>query len=124
MNSIKEQFSYALPLGLSSIVLLLFTHTDKYIITHYRGSSAFAIYSVGAFQVPFVNIIRGSVTNITDFGVFIELAPGVEGLCHISELEHGRVETVEDVVKMGDMVKVKVIGVDDNGASVSDPTAM
>ena len=65
MNSIKEQFSYALPLGLSSIVLILFTQTDKYIITHYLGSSAFAIYSVGAFQVPFVNIIRGSVTNIT-----------------------------------------------------------
>lgn len=65
MHSIKEQFSYALPLGLSSIVLLLFTQTDKYIITHYMGSAAFAIYSVGAFQVPFVNIIRGSVTNIT-----------------------------------------------------------
>lgn len=65
MHSIQEQFSYALPLGLSSIVLILFTQTDKYIITHYMGSAAFAIYSVGAFQVPFVNIIRGSVTNIT-----------------------------------------------------------
>ncbi len=58
---------------------------------------------------------EGPVKSITAFGAFIEFLPGRDGLCHISELEHGRVETVEDVVKMGDMVKVKVIGVDDSG---------
>jgi len=60
-------------------------------------------------------VYEGPVKSITAFGAFIEFLPGRDGLCHISELEHGRVETVEDVVKMGDMVKVKVIGVDDSG---------
>ncbi len=60
-------------------------------------------------------VYEGPVKSITAFGAFIEFIPGRDGLCHISELEHGRVEKVEDVLKMGDMVKVKVIGVDDNG---------
>jgi polyribonucleotide nucleotidyltransferase len=50
-----------------------------------------------------------------DFGAFIELAPGSEGLCHISELSHGYVKQVSDIVKMGQIVKVKVILVDDQG---------
>ena len=57
----------------------------------------------------------GTVRSITDFGAFIEFLPGRDGLCHISELEHRRVGSVEDVVKMGETVKVKVIGVEDNG---------
>jgi polyribonucleotide nucleotidyltransferase len=58
---------------------------------------------------------EGVVRSITDFGAFIEILPGRDGLCHISELEHGRVGCVEDVLKMGETVKVKVIGVEDNG---------
>jgi polyribonucleotide nucleotidyltransferase len=50
-----------------------------------------------------------------DFGAFIELAPGTDGMCHISELADGYVKSVSDVVKLGDMVKVKVINVDDQG---------
>lgn len=65
MSSIREQLSYALPLGMASISLLLLSQTDKYVITHYLGSAGFAVYSVGAFQLPVVNIVRGSVTNIT-----------------------------------------------------------
>ncbi|MCD4690874.1 polyribonucleotide nucleotidyltransferase [bacterium] len=60
-------------------------------------------------------IYDGVVRSITAFGAFIEFLPGRDGLCHISELEHGRVEKVEDVLKMGEEVKVKVIGVEDNG---------
>jgi polyribonucleotide nucleotidyltransferase len=60
-------------------------------------------------------IYEGPVKSITDFGAFIEILPGRDGLCHISELEYHRVGSVEDVVKMGEMVKVKVIGVEDNG---------
>ena len=56
---------------------------------------------------------RSSATK--DFGAFIELAPGTDGMCHISELDEGYVESVNDVVKVGDMVKVKVINVDDQG---------
>ncbi|MDA0710717.1 MAG: polyribonucleotide nucleotidyltransferase, partial [bacterium] len=57
----------------------------------------------------------GTVRRITDFGAFIEILPGKDGLCHISELEHHRVRKVDDVLKEGDKVKVKVIGIDDQG---------
>jgi small subunit ribosomal protein S1 len=55
---------------------------------------------------------KGKVTKITNFGVFVELEPGLEGLLHISELTEGKVENPEDVVKVGDEVEVKVLRVD------------
>jgi polyribonucleotide nucleotidyltransferase len=57
----------------------------------------------------------GTVRRITDFGAFIEILPGKDGLCHISELEHHRVRKVDDVLKEGEKVQVKVIGIDDQG---------
>jgi polyribonucleotide nucleotidyltransferase len=57
----------------------------------------------------------GRVVSIKDFGAFIEVAPGQEGLCHISELDADYVKSVGDVVKIGDKVRVKVILVDDQG---------
>tara|TARA_B000000557_G_scaffold212175_1_gene178324 strand:- start:116 stop:931 length:816 start_codon:yes stop_codon:yes gene_type:complete len=57
----------------------------------------------------------GKVTRIMSFGAFVEFAPGREGMVHISELEWHRVEKVEDVLKTGDAVKVKLIKVDDQG---------
>ena len=57
----------------------------------------------------------GSITRLMTFGAFVEFAPGREGLIHISELEWNRVEKVEDVVKPGDSVRVKLIRVDDQG---------
>lgn len=61
-------------------------------------------------------IYDGTVKRITDFGAFIEILPGKDGLCHISELEHHRVRKVEDVLKEGETgIKVKVIGIDDQG---------
>jgi O-antigen/teichoic acid export membrane protein len=65
IHSIQEQLSYALPLGMAAIVLLLLTQTDKFIITKALGREEFAIYSIGAFQIPFVGIIRTSITSIT-----------------------------------------------------------
>jgi polyribonucleotide nucleotidyltransferase len=58
---------------------------------------------------------QGTVKSIRDFGAFIEILPGVEGLCHISELAEGYVERVTDVVQMGDAIEVVVINVDDRG---------
>ncbi|UCF18407.1 MAG: S1 RNA-binding domain-containing protein, partial [Gemmatimonadota bacterium] len=55
------------------------------------------------------------VKNTTSFGAFVEILPNVEGLCHISELEDGRVEKTEDVVKRGDTIRVKLISVDERG---------
>ena len=60
-------------------------------------------------------IYNGKVVRITSFGAFVEILPGRDGLIHISELEHHRVARVEDVVNEGDMVRVKVIGVDEEG---------
>lgn len=60
-------------------------------------------------------IFEGAVRRILNFGAFIELAPGKEGLLHISEISHYRTEKVEDEVKIGDVVEVKIIKVDDSG---------
>ncbi|MEZ0229123.1 MAG: polyribonucleotide nucleotidyltransferase, partial [Planctomycetota bacterium] len=58
---------------------------------------------------------RGKVVSIKDFGAFVEIFPGQEGLVHVSELADGYVERVTDVVKMGDVVDVEVIDVDPQG---------
>ncbi|HKT06910.1 MAG TPA: polyribonucleotide nucleotidyltransferase, partial [Gemmatimonadaceae bacterium] len=55
------------------------------------------------------------VKSTTPFGAFVEILPGTEGLVHISELQHGRTEKTEDVVKKGDMVRVKLIDKDERG---------
>ena len=57
----------------------------------------------------------GTVKSIKEFGAFIEILPGVEGLCHISELDEGYVNRVTDVVQVGDQVEVEIINVDDRG---------
>jgi polyribonucleotide nucleotidyltransferase len=60
-------------------------------------------------------IYEGPVKNTTTFGAFIEILPGTEGLCHISELAEGRVEKTEDVMKKGDIVRVKLLSIDEKG---------
>jgi polyribonucleotide nucleotidyltransferase len=60
-------------------------------------------------------IYEGTVKSTTAFGAFVEILPGVEGLLHISELQHGRTERTEDVVKKGDRVRVKLLEVDSRG---------
>lgn len=58
---------------------------------------------------------ESKVVSVKDFGVFVEIAPGVEGLCHVSELSSGYVKQVEDVAKMGDIIPVKLISIDEQG---------
>ncbi len=60
-------------------------------------------------------VYRGIVRSIKEFGVFVECLPGQEGLVHISELAEVRVESAEDVCRMGDEIIVKCIGIDDKG---------
>jgi polyribonucleotide nucleotidyltransferase len=70
----------------------------------------------GIVQDPEVGrVYEGIVKSTTAFGAFVEITPGVEGLLHISELQHGRTEKTEDVVKKGDRVKVKLLEVDERG---------
>ncbi|MBU1045572.1 polyribonucleotide nucleotidyltransferase [Patescibacteria group bacterium] len=66
-------------------------------------------------EVAVGEIFQGKVVKILDFGAFVEILPGKDGLVHISELEPFRVNKVEDVVKLGDIIPVKVISVDDQG---------
>ena len=56
--------------------------------------------------------LSGTVTKITEFGAFVEVAPGVEGLVHISQLAHERVNKVEDVLRKGEVIQVKVLSID------------
>ncbi|MBC8041580.1 MAG: S1 RNA-binding domain-containing protein, partial [Opitutaceae bacterium] len=58
------------------------------------------------------------VTGVKEFGAFVECLPGKEGLCHISELADFRVRRTEDVVKMGDSITVKCIGIDERSGKV------
>jgi polyribonucleotide nucleotidyltransferase len=70
----------------------------------------------GIVQEPEVGkVYEGVVKSTTAFGAFVEIIPGVEGLLHISELQHGRTEKTEDVVKKGDHLRVKLLEVDERG---------
>ena len=60
-------------------------------------------------------IYEGTVTGVKEFGAFVEIFPGRDGLCHISELSDQRVRSVEDVCKVGDRMWVKCLAVDDRG---------
>lgn len=60
-------------------------------------------------------VYQGTVTGVKDFGAFVEVLPGKEGLVHISELADFRVRRVEDVCKVGDQIWVKCIGIDERG---------
>ena len=58
---------------------------------------------------------NSKVVSAKEFGVFVEITPGVEGLCHISELSDGYVKNVEDVCKVGDLIDVKLLSIDEQG---------
>jgi polyribonucleotide nucleotidyltransferase len=66
-------------------------------------------------EIEIGKIYRGKVVTIKEFGCFVEVLPGKDGLCHISELANFRVKQTEDIVKVGDEIWVKCIGVDDKG---------
>ncbi len=71
---------------------------------------------LGIVKVPEVGeVYEGEVVGVKDFGAFIRLTPGKDGLLHISRMANGRVGKVEDVMNIGDIIKVEVIEVADNG---------
>ncbi|MDD3179717.1 MAG: polyribonucleotide nucleotidyltransferase [Opitutaceae bacterium] len=72
----------------------------------------------GGSQIEMGKTYQGRVTGTKEFGAFVECLPGKEGLCHISELADFRVRRTEDVVKMGDMIWVKCIGIDERSGKV------
>ena len=79
------------------------------------GQEAYDMIS-GIVEDPEIGkLYKGTVKRITNFGAFVEILPGKEGLVHISEMAQERIRKVEDVVKMGEVIDVKVIGIDDQG---------
>ena len=85
------------------------------IASHSAESATEALAKVEALtaSVEIGRIYDGRVTSVKDFGAFIEILPGKDGLCHISELSDEYVSSVADVCKVGDEMKVKVIAVDE-----------
>jgi ribosomal protein S1 len=70
-------------------------------------------------RFPINESVKGKVSRVMDFGAFVELAPGIEGLMHISELSDRRVKAVDDVVQEGQEVEVRVIKVDPAAQRIS-----
>ena len=66
-------------------------------------------------EVEFGKIYNGKVTKVEEFGCFVELWPGCEGLVHVSQLDYKRVEKPNDMVKVGDEIIVKSMGYDNRG---------
>ena len=80
-------------------------------------SAAMAKAAIDAicFEPQVGTVYTGTVTGIKEFGCFVEYAPGKEGMVHISKIAKTRIEKVEDVLKLGDVVKVKYMGLDKKG---------
>ena len=79
------------------------------------GYKALEMINAIALDPVVGTVYTGTVTRLMTFGAFVEFAPGKEGLVHISKLDKKRVEKVEDVVQVGDVIKVKLIEIDDKG---------
>ncbi len=89
---------------------VIFMHTDMFFINQAMKMIEDIIRTVEVGEV-----YNGKVVRIEKFGAFVELWPGQDGLCHISQIAKERVAKVEDVVKIGDIIAVKVIGIDEKG---------
>ena len=70
-------------------------------------------------RMPVGSVVEGEVVRVTDFGAFIELETGIEGLVHISELSEERVEKPEDVVKVGEKVKALIMSIDKDDKKIA-----
>ncbi|MBR6252703.1 MAG: polyribonucleotide nucleotidyltransferase [Clostridia bacterium] len=79
------------------------------------ANKAVAMIEAITMDLELGQIYEGKVVRIMNFGAFVEVAPGKEGMVHISKLDKQRVNKVEDVVSIGDVIKVKVIEIDDQG---------
>jgi polyribonucleotide nucleotidyltransferase len=77
-------------------------------------AAANEVEALGA-EIKVGTIYEGTVVSVKDFGAFVELAPGTDGMCHVSELDTDYVKNVSDVVSVGDKIHVKVINVDEQG---------
>ncbi len=108
IQSIQEQCECTINIEEDGRVFVSALDTEK-------AKQAIAIVELIANDPEIGAIYSGKVTRLMTFGAFVEIAPGKEGLVHISKLDVKRVEKVEDVVNVGDQVIVKVTEIDDQG---------
>ena len=80
-----------------------------------KVKSALSIIESLTAEAVIGKLYKGIVKRITDFGAFVEIMPGTDGLVHISQLSEERVRRVEDVIKEGDEIWVKILDVDRQG---------
>jgi polyribonucleotide nucleotidyltransferase len=96
-------------------------HVDDDGTVRISGSSADVVGRAKAVilsmfkEIQVGETLQGVVVSVKEFGCFVQITPGKDGLVHISELAENRVSRVEDVVKVGDVFAVKCIGVDEGG---------
>lgn len=107
INKIIEQTGVKIDIDEDGKISILSEDSEK-------AKEAIEIIEEIVKDVEIGDIYDAKVKKIMKFGAFVELKKGIEGLLHISEIAHERTEKVEDVLKMGDKVKVKVIDIDEN----------
>ncbi|MEQ1632378.1 MAG: polyribonucleotide nucleotidyltransferase, partial [Planctomycetota bacterium] len=108
IRGMQEQFEVRISIEDGGLCTVTGVNADKVLacVEHIKAMTA----EVGVGQ-----IYEGRVSAIKEFGAFVEILPGQEGLVHVSELSDGFIKSVTDVVRIGDTLKVKVIGIDDFG---------
>jgi polyribonucleotide nucleotidyltransferase len=108
INEIIEKYEVSIDVQQSGLIYIT---SDK----EETAKKAISVIKNITKEVKVGEVFQGRVTRILDFGAFVEILPGQEGLLHISQLAPGRVKKVEDVVKKGNVVPVKVISIDEQG---------
>jgi polyribonucleotide nucleotidyltransferase len=107
IRGIQEQTGTVIEVEDSGIVTIAATNREWADEARRQVEAVTATVQIG-------RIYEGRVTSLKDFGAFVEILPGRDGLCHISELSSGFVSSVHDVLRIGDIMKVLVIDVDDH----------
>jgi len=108
IRALTEETGCTIDIGEDGTITVASTDADK---------AAFALKRIGEItaEAEIGKVYEGAVTKILDFGALINILPGKDGLLHISQIAHQRVERVEDFLKEGQIVKVKVLETDEKG---------
>ena len=113
IRKITEEFGVQIDIDDSGLVLITSTDAKKAEEAHKTIRDIVRVVEVGEI------FEEAEVVKIMNFGAFVNLTPGTDGLCHISEIEWGHVATVEDRLKLGDKIRVKVIKIERGKIDVS-----
>eukprot|EP00904_Undaria_pinnatifida_P001906 jgi/Undpi1/11716/HiC_scaffold_37.g14011.m1 len=108
IRAMQEDYEVRISIEDSGVCTVAGTDSDKV-------EACLAYLKAMTAEVEVGTVYEGTVTAIKEFGAFIEILPSQEGMCHVSELSNEFIRSVTDVVRIGDKIEVKVIGIDDFG---------